>query len=1505
MAVNVQVLDEKGMPVFCTVAAVRTSDQTILNLYQTDSEGVARIIEAGTWYPRPMVSLNYKSRIKMIILNDQDSMNADYVVDAAGGGTHLTLHGSTGALAAAIATGTNKFIWVCASHTETRTAIDTLGAMATGQRITVATGGRGRGTITYHYSGGAVGIASGTGSTLRFENMRFLRDGGFTGPYVLGSGGVGLPAVEFKGIDWDISSGARWLTALDMTGSGSATSGGLVVEDCVNTLESFAKLSSQAAATGPCRIRGNHLSMVNGFIRAASTDFEVGNSYDINDNVCTFSSYFLQRTYNFRTSIRDNTFTHSGAQDFIDLGTGATTNVTDVVIDGNNYEATAVGARFVDISPAAGTGSNIAIMGNALNGPGSGTAINVSVALADSVILNAYRDWTTNVGGVGAPGTGGDHGSQSGLSDDDHTIYALLLGRSGGQTLIGGTATGNDLFLRSNSFATPGDGSIFFEDLSFGVEIASGNPRIFFETSATRLSYDRTNNKWVWVTGNNEVLEIDGSSSTVTIFGKRAVSSSADQQFRYEFPDTTTGDALMRFLRTTNTTGDAVFSIFKGDGTNAVSFEVQRDAGASTVHGRLAGYLDLDEITAPATPAANLIRLYAKEDADTITKLWYKRPDGTEIGPLGSGSGGGHTIHDEVAAALTARTPLHFMGKGVMALDNATDTRTEIIIPTVYDAVVDNADTNAVGKSNVYATIQAAITAGHAVIWVRNANDATDITVAALDSVTHIIGLSTATTTCPVNVKVNKIGVQVQNLKFDGKWLWFNAISCISFANLFTGNVPNPQVLLNDADGIIETDTSIAFDTPTNGGLEDEGYGLIGGREWFAWTSAAATPLTANRRGDNETFAEPVWPDNTTIQQFIGHLRISAAECSVIANQWAGCTNELQVGMLIEAGGDGTTISIPRFFGNTLWCAIALAPGSTDTSACRSVAVSSGGGSTNTFTSGIIESWPKNDSNGVADGIRYFTMNGSTWRNIDVCALRIYGGAWNISGNTFDGTASNSQVLTFQRDGGSYSGAASAVTTGTATATDPSTLTVSGTPWSVNAFTDFIVRTNDGKLARILSNTSSVLTVQGWVGGTPSATATFKIIPDYNLSYTIAGTGTLAKKGVMLVASEWICWNKADSTTDTGTSTGITTPAAGTLPTMTDSGKAWTTDQWKGHVVEINGRSGMVVSNTATVLTVDAWIGGSPASPNTYNIRAALLGCSRGFNGTSAAAIADGATGNNRSQQVTKTAHGNAVVANLVNVHGGNTILDMVQPVFQFVNNSQFCVGCLHTSISVPPILMQSNVLVTAANYLIGPRFVMGINVLLGGGPTFDCQNQASLSFYPMNNAGITFTNAPNSLLSFLLAGSPTGLLSANMLPDGKNITFARTAGDRAPGCNVYINRTGATATVGFLARMSNANDHSWVLPGTGAAVSCLGVVMNAAADTADTLIATVPGTVVDIECDTVAVAQRDFIGNSLITNGRGTSLGAAPVFGQVIAQAQQAKAGGANGLVRCVLVRM
>ena len=84
-----------------------------------------------------------------------------------------------------------------------------------------------------------------------------------------------------------------------------------------------------------------------------------------------------------------------------------------------------------------------------------------------------------------------DHGSIGGLSDDDHSGYALLAGRSGGQVLIGGTASGDDLTLQSTSNATRGDLITDVADITMvaasRIRMASQN-RFRFLNSMARLT---------------------------------------------------------------------------------------------------------------------------------------------------------------------------------------------------------------------------------------------------------------------------------------------------------------------------------------------------------------------------------------------------------------------------------------------------------------------------------------------------------------------------------------------------------------------------------------------------------------------------------------------------------------------------------------------------------------------------------------------------------------------------------------------------------------------------------------------------------------------------------------------------------------------------------------------------------------------------------------------------------------------------------------------------------
>jgi hypothetical protein len=72
--------------------------------------------------------------------------------------------------------------------------------------------------------------------------------------------------------------------------------------------------------------------------------------------------------------------------------------------------------------------------------------------------VRAEHTRLTATGVKRSTGGGGvtDHGALTGLADDDHTGYARLAGRAGGQTLQGGTASAEVLTLQSTAHATKG-----------------------------------------------------------------------------------------------------------------------------------------------------------------------------------------------------------------------------------------------------------------------------------------------------------------------------------------------------------------------------------------------------------------------------------------------------------------------------------------------------------------------------------------------------------------------------------------------------------------------------------------------------------------------------------------------------------------------------------------------------------------------------------------------------------------------------------------------------------------------------------------------------------------------------------------------------------------------------------------------------------------------------------------------------------------------------------------
>lgn len=90
-----------------------------------------------------------------------------------------------------------------------------------------------------------------------------------------------------------------------------------------------------------------------------------------------------------------------------------------------------------------------------------------------------------------------DHGNLAGLPDDDHTQYALLLGRAGSQILIGGTAVSENLTLQSTSNATKGK-------INLGIAATS----FFTETTETLTLNNLTASSLIGADGSKQIVTI-------------------------------------------------------------------------------------------------------------------------------------------------------------------------------------------------------------------------------------------------------------------------------------------------------------------------------------------------------------------------------------------------------------------------------------------------------------------------------------------------------------------------------------------------------------------------------------------------------------------------------------------------------------------------------------------------------------------------------------------------------------------------------------------------------------------------------------------------------------------------------------------------------------------------------------------------------------------------------------------------------------------------------------
>jgi hypothetical protein len=304
---------------------------------------------------------------------------------------------------------------------------DSSGAISFGNENLSTTGTLASGTHTIGTLVLAAGSITDTSGNITFDNENLLTTG------TLGAGNTTVTRLDSDNIRID----GNTISVLDLNGSLIIQANGTGIVDVQNPLQTLGQtVTGTVGITGQLNIDNLRL------------DGNVISSTNLNGNITlTPNGAGLVQTSANLVPTTDGT---------LDLGAIAT-----------RYASLFLGTGISD-----GTTSITSVTLQSLRD------INVGVAAGMTIFWNGTK-WVAS-----APDTEIDHGTISGLSDDDHTQYMLLAGRAGGQTLNGGNATTENLTLKANSADTTGtiivsntvtpntdntkdlgSGALFFKDL--------------------------------------------------------------------------------------------------------------------------------------------------------------------------------------------------------------------------------------------------------------------------------------------------------------------------------------------------------------------------------------------------------------------------------------------------------------------------------------------------------------------------------------------------------------------------------------------------------------------------------------------------------------------------------------------------------------------------------------------------------------------------------------------------------------------------------------------------------------------------------------------------------------------------------------------------------------------------------------------------------------------------------------------------------------------------------
>lgn len=339
---------------------------------------------------------------------------------------------------------------------------DTSGAISFDNENLTTSGSYTAGTLVL-----AAGLITDTSGTISFDNENLTTTGNFSSNKVTATGAAsafasGTTIADFTVTNGNIASSSATVSfnALNLITTGILTAGRVNVDDLRldgNTLNvQTANTALNIAANGSGTIELNSATNVNAALAVVSAN----------------------------ASVTGGNLTVSGAGGYIqvdnlklDGNTLSTTNSNgDLVVAPNGTGNVEVDGTIFPTSSGAEDLGKTASLYRTLYLANTGSINNGTNQILTSEVLslrnNKFRDaartlavqagdalfWDAVSGTwlASAPDSEIDHGTLSGLADDDHTQYALLAGRSGGQTLNGDTAASGSLVLDSTANATKG-----------------------------------------------------------------------------------------------------------------------------------------------------------------------------------------------------------------------------------------------------------------------------------------------------------------------------------------------------------------------------------------------------------------------------------------------------------------------------------------------------------------------------------------------------------------------------------------------------------------------------------------------------------------------------------------------------------------------------------------------------------------------------------------------------------------------------------------------------------------------------------------------------------------------------------------------------------------------------------------------------------------------------------------------------------------------------------------